>query len=496
MALPFAGSVADLLTARLPMSLGGLSTQTVDSNLKPGQVHAGWNSLAIQLQLMLPPDLMAGQRFDINRPFGNGRDDDGDGTVDEPDEYYLGEPAWLDGNAPGQPWQQSPFPAMQSGSAHTVNLAIDWNGDGQLNALDAIAARQLMARYLYVLASLLVEPSALTTGANPPNIVYDLDQQNQYQTQYALAQWAINCVDFRDRDSIMTPFEFDLNPLDGWGVDGVVGYSFGQTAAQSDDGSSERGLVWGSERPELLITETLAWHDRRTEDTNLEQPNKQYVASPTNPAGTDQDFDQRLMPYPACFVELYNPWVTPYSVRNTAATAPNTDAPSPAEVPGELYYYPQTNPASPALPIYPTGTLPASPANNHGTMPGNPLGVALDKLAVDPTNQLPPTPVWRMIVVNNATAGTATDPDDPYPNSPQGVLAGAPVMPQNAIERAVYFVQPTTGTYQNFQNVYTTASGLTKTAPASSLPITYVTSMPVSPIKPGRMGSSAEPTRL
>ena len=26
------------------------------------------------------------------------------------------------------------------------------------------------------------------------------------------------------------------------------------------------GPVWGCERPELLITETLAWHDRRTED--------------------------------------------------------------------------------------------------------------------------------------------------------------------------------------------------------------------------------------
>ena len=26
-----------------------------------------------------------------------------------------------------------------------------------------------------------------------------------------------------------------------------------------------RGVVWGAERPELLITETLAFHDRRTE---------------------------------------------------------------------------------------------------------------------------------------------------------------------------------------------------------------------------------------
>ena len=33
-----------------------------------------------------------------------------------------------------------------------------------------------------------------------------------------IAQWAINCVDMRDSDVIMTPFEYDENPWDGWGV--------------------------------------------------------------------------------------------------------------------------------------------------------------------------------------------------------------------------------------------------------------------------------------
>ena len=32
-----------------------------------------------------------------------------------------------------------------------------------------------------------------------------------------IAQWAINCVDMRDPDVIMTPFEYDENPWDGWG---------------------------------------------------------------------------------------------------------------------------------------------------------------------------------------------------------------------------------------------------------------------------------------
>ncbi len=33
---------------------------------------------------MLPPELVAGVRFDLNRPFGNGYDDNGNGVVDEP----------------------------------------------------------------------------------------------------------------------------------------------------------------------------------------------------------------------------------------------------------------------------------------------------------------------------------------------------------------------------------------------------------------------------
>src|SRR5690606_28264180 len=35
-----------------------------------------------------------------------------------------------------------------------------------------------------------------------------------------IAQWAVNVVDFRDADGIMTPFEYDVNPWNGWDVDG------------------------------------------------------------------------------------------------------------------------------------------------------------------------------------------------------------------------------------------------------------------------------------
>jgi hypothetical protein len=51
------------------------------------------------------------------------------------------------------------------------------------------------------------------------------------------AQWAVNALDFRDADSKMTRFEYDPNPSDGWTLTG-----------------STDNVVWGAERPELLIS--------------------------------------------------------------------------------------------------------------------------------------------------------------------------------------------------------------------------------------------------
>ena len=82
-------------------------------------------------------------------------------------------------------------------------------------------------------------------------------------------------------------------------------------------------VVWGCERPKLLITETLAWHDRRTEDlaasttpAGATTPSGKYTTAGGSDPGTtnggpDLDFDQRLVPMPAAFIELYNPWNTP-----------------------------------------------------------------------------------------------------------------------------------------------------------------------------------------
>ena len=250
---------------------------------------------------------MSGRRLDINRPFGNGIDDnrnfvvdepqddwltvnrlddngngtiddlaeatlttnnvddDGDSTIDEADEA---EPVW-----PGLPGTNSP-------------VGIDRNNDGRYNTDDQYARRDF-ARHLYVLAMLVTRGSAADEVAHARRI----------------AQWAVNMVDFRDTDSIITGFEFDVDPFsdealsDGftWDVDGDIGTDESSVGVR-------RHVVWGCERPELLITETLAFHDRRTED--LDPPD----GMTTDASNPDSDFDQRLRPRGSLFVELYNPW--------------------------------------------------------------------------------------------------------------------------------------------------------------------------------------------
>ena len=243
-------------------------------------------------------ELALGRRMNINRLWSNGRDDSpnnqlGFGTVDEPAEQRAGEVLPYSG-VPG-----------------------DWDNDGQITPRDALG-RQLYARHLYVLALALKEPNSTLRlnlgGLNPV--------QQRRAVARRLAQWAVNVVDFRDPDSINTPFFVDLEPFVDNDGDGntwdaplpangqpIPNGFLDQDYDWVDDNRPWLAVVWGAERPELLITETLAWHDFRTEDTDEEQPGNGGQGTTVNdPNDPDEDFDQKRRPQGSTFIELYRPW--------------------------------------------------------------------------------------------------------------------------------------------------------------------------------------------
>ena len=174
-------------------------------------------------------------KTDLNRLFANGVDDNSNGVADEPLELETGA-------------DNTVFSGTQ-----VAGSAIYGNGIPSVgNAL----GRQLFARHLYCL---MVYITANYPGFPFNNGLETVPPVLRSEMKYRrLAQWAINVVDFRDADAVMTAFEYDINPLNGWDVDGIV---------DTDEGGDRR-LVWGCESPELILTEALAFHDRRVRDTS------------------------------------------------------------------------------------------------------------------------------------------------------------------------------------------------------------------------------------
>jgi hypothetical protein len=237
------------------------------------------SAIAQQLRAMLSPELIGGYALDINRPFGNGRDDNGNGVIDEPMEANMaqGESIWQDSTGDGSP-SHVPADFRSIDFAHTNDdLFID----------DLAYARQIYARHLFFLMMLLTEPKLLQVTESPtPAELFDRER-----AVHRIAQWSINAVDFRDPGAIMSAFEFDVNPFNGWQdeIDGDVGTNEG----------GDRRVVWGCEYPEMLITETLAYHNRRVRDTDNDDG-----PSETRKEG-DPNLDQFLILKGDLFIELY-----------------------------------------------------------------------------------------------------------------------------------------------------------------------------------------------
>ena len=211
-------------------------------------------------------------------------------------------------------------------------------------------------------------------------------------------------VDFRDRDSVMTRFAFDPTPFTttGWRADTTndsqITVPGGVTPMPH--------VLWGAERPELLLTEVLATHDRRTEDLNTEdvtnfpdatqshtKPSKTTDVTPIVP---DQDFDQHYRPEDSLFIEIYNPWLNNGTAHNGTSNKDATEPPAP-----ELY-------------------------SNVSGVTGA-VGVDLTRLAPAGAGGSLGTPVWRLAIPKQADL--TKDPDDTIANT-------TPL----TYDRTVYFV--------------------------------------------------------
>jgi hypothetical protein len=276
------------------------------------------------------PDLVEGLKMDLNRPLGDGEDNDGDGIADEPGE--TGDPygasyaqGWLltrGGTVPiSQPGPNEPhLRARQLFAYHIFNLinglrtkfanATNLDPGFRLFAVKRDQDNDNAGTGPGNRAPEAVDPE-LNDVANPTEGDF-LGRQNDHNEK-VLAQWAVNVVDFLDADAIMTPFRYR-------------------------DGLGAQYVVWGCEHPDVMITETLATHDRRTADTPCDPSGEtttkfrnEYKAvydawtqwnssgrigsEPPYPSVTDSDgdpndaddmdFDQVRIPEGSLFLELY-----------------------------------------------------------------------------------------------------------------------------------------------------------------------------------------------
>jgi hypothetical protein len=314
---------------------------------------------------LLPADLLSGLRMNLNRPYCNGWQDN----------YGLVVPPQL---KPPQMQAQADLAVslFARPDASAVSVMLDqYNGfPKNPRGVPPGTPQELQARYLYVLAMLLADLEYLDTkslSGQPPG---------REGTCRYLAQWAVNVVDFQDRDSIMTRFPYVVVPPDPPApAPPLPKFANGWNPTPSDT----LHVVWGCERPELLISETLAFHDRRTEDLAFsDSSGKKNNTTDPGQQNPDPDFDQKKRPQGSLFVELYNPQ-------------------SPLDPPSGEFYYDRT------AGRWQSGVVltQRTPGGGH--------------------------PVWRLIVVkpeNGPVPGEQKDPDDP--------LAGN----RPTIERSIYFV--------------------------------------------------------
>lgn len=285
------------------------------------QSISGTNYTQAQWNQLIAPELRLGRKLDINRPIGNRVDDNGNNVIDEPLEVTRVDNDSNDNNGSGiadelgeTSGERNAFasisPSVGTVPGDFVNQPITspnytFEEPPVAAGVIPVSGRQLLARHLYVLMMALsrdldnpateVEfPSVSTT----PPASFDPDLYKARR----LAQWAVNAVDFCDPDAINTRFVFDPFPFDanGW----LPIPAPGDTLTSPAEASNPERVVWGVEAPQMLFTESVAYHNVNLRDDDRDDDNQKSKTDTINP---DDDSDQVRMPQGSLIMELFCP---------------------------------------------------------------------------------------------------------------------------------------------------------------------------------------------
>lgn len=239
-----------------------------------------FNSMA--LSRLFPIEFMQNRPLNLNRPLGNGQNDDIDGVIDEADELATGQAAVYQTVGSSNPAKLS-FNEEYVRDPVGYDAELEKEAAAVQNSWSGNQPKQLLARHLYCLAQLILPAEyRFPNQPDPTTVVTPADRAR------ILAQWAVNVIDFRDADSAMTRFAYDATPF--------VAKTGGVYWVPAD------GVVWGVEQPELVITETLAFHDMRIR--------KKPGSNPTQ-------YEQLRVPQGSLFMEFLCPKTQPIPASGT-----------------------------------------------------------------------------------------------------------------------------------------------------------------------------------
>src|SRR5262249_36653872 len=125
----------------------------------------------VEMQKIVPWEFFKGQKFDINRQFGDGLDSNNNGERDDPSEAAVApyEYAWAGGNANVLPNLPVTFQNVYSQPTNGIDY-INGGPPSLTYPGDNFYPRQLYARHLFCLAMLMLPPDFAnnTPSSFPP----------------------------------------------------------------------------------------------------------------------------------------------------------------------------------------------------------------------------------------------------------------------------------------------------------------------------------------